>query len=126
MDVVTRTLKGWEPICKFLGKPVPDQPFPHENRLGSVIDELANDPHYQATMKRQYIGWINRIIMIVGKFFGANGAILKKILGAVYLYKNPALLPACMQEGRWAFSLTENLWPTLGYLASFFFLFNRV
>lgn len=20
---------GWEPLCKFLGKPIPDQPFPH-------------------------------------------------------------------------------------------------
>lgn len=109
--LVYRIGEGWEPICKFLGKPIPDQPFPHENRLGSVIDELANDPHYQATMKRQYIGWINRIIMLVG---------------AVYLYKNPALLPSIMQEGRWAFSLKENLWPTLGYLASFFILFNRV
>ena len=65
--MVSEPLKGWEPICKFLGKPVPNQPFPHENRLGSVIDELANDPHYQATMKRQYIGWINRIVMIVGE-----------------------------------------------------------
>ena len=67
IETVSVTLEGWEPICKFLGKPIPDQPFPHENRLGSVIDELANDPHYQATMKRQYIGWINRIIMLVGK-----------------------------------------------------------
>lgn len=23
--------QGWEPLCKFLGKPVPDQPFPHVN-----------------------------------------------------------------------------------------------
>ena len=22
---------GWEPLCKFLGKPVPDIPFPHAN-----------------------------------------------------------------------------------------------
>ncbi|KAK3680892.1 hypothetical protein B0T22DRAFT_495165 [Podospora appendiculata] len=22
---------GWEPLCKFLGKPVPNMPFPHEN-----------------------------------------------------------------------------------------------
>lgn len=22
---------GWEPLCAFLGKPVPDQPFPHLN-----------------------------------------------------------------------------------------------
>lgn len=23
---------GWEPLCAFLGCPVPDEPFPHENR----------------------------------------------------------------------------------------------
>ncbi|KAL1923998.1 uncharacterized protein VTP21DRAFT_7033 [Calcarisporiella thermophila] len=23
--------QGWEPLCKFLGVPVPDQPFPHDN-----------------------------------------------------------------------------------------------
>jgi len=24
---------GWEPLCKFLGKPVPDTPFPSGNNL---------------------------------------------------------------------------------------------
>ncbi|PNP81069.1 hypothetical protein FNYG_05536 [Fusarium nygamai] len=23
---------GWEPLCKFLDKPVPDEPFPHVNK----------------------------------------------------------------------------------------------
>lgn len=23
--------QGWEPLCKFLGRPVPEQPFPHVN-----------------------------------------------------------------------------------------------
>jgi hypothetical protein len=22
---------GWEPLCKFLGKDIPDEPFPHVN-----------------------------------------------------------------------------------------------
>jgi hypothetical protein len=26
---------GWEKLCGFLGQPVPDQPFPFENRLAS-------------------------------------------------------------------------------------------
>ena len=26
---------GWEPLCKFLGKPVPDVPFPHANAANS-------------------------------------------------------------------------------------------
>lgn len=29
---------GWEPLCKFLGKPVPNEPFPYVNKG----DEVAN------------------------------------------------------------------------------------
>ncbi|MFI5941660.1 sulfotransferase family protein [Streptomyces uncialis] len=27
--------QGWEPLCEFLGVPVPDDPFPHENDRGA-------------------------------------------------------------------------------------------
>lgn len=29
--LVFRASDGWEPLCKFLGKAVPDQPYPHTN-----------------------------------------------------------------------------------------------
>ena len=29
--LVYSVTEGWEPLCKFLGKPVPDIPFPHAN-----------------------------------------------------------------------------------------------
>lgn len=29
--LVFSVTKGWEPLCKFLGKPVPDVPFPRMN-----------------------------------------------------------------------------------------------
>ena len=32
---------GWEPLCKFLGKPRPDQPFPHVNEGTATADLLA-------------------------------------------------------------------------------------
>ncbi|XP_077972780.1 uncharacterized protein LOC144428016 [Styela clava] len=28
---------GWEPLCKFLGEPVPDEPFPHKNPKGGIV-----------------------------------------------------------------------------------------
>lgn len=28
---------GWEPICRALGVPVPDRPFPHENSTASYV-----------------------------------------------------------------------------------------
>ncbi|RYP52338.1 hypothetical protein DL769_010695 [Monosporascus sp. CRB-8-3] len=27
---------GWEPLCKFLGKPIPDEPFPRSNEAAAV------------------------------------------------------------------------------------------
>jgi hypothetical protein len=32
--------QGWEPLCKFLGVPVPDEPFPHENVGTKQVEKL--------------------------------------------------------------------------------------
>ena len=37
--------QGWDPLCKFLGKPVPEQKFPFENK--------ATDKHTAADMMMQ-------------------------------------------------------------------------
>ena len=42
---------GWEPLCKFLGEPVPDAEFPWSNRMGSVIAELSEHPDYLVSNK---------------------------------------------------------------------------
>lgn len=31
---------GWEPLCKFLGAPVPNEPFPHENTGIATVDKM--------------------------------------------------------------------------------------
>ena len=41
---------GWEPICKFLDKPVPTTPFPRENaagQAGNIIDKLFKFTIYE-------------------------------------------------------------------------------
>lgn len=35
--VLTNHKGGWEPLCKFLNKPVPDVPFPHANKRESML-----------------------------------------------------------------------------------------
>jgi len=37
---------GWEPLCKFLGKPIPDEPFPHVNSKAEFqgIFEMLKSP----------------------------------------------------------------------------------
>ncbi|EOO00527.1 putative nad dependent epimerase protein [Phaeoacremonium minimum UCRPA7] len=32
---------GWEPLCKFLGKEVPDMPFPHANEAAALRQKIV-------------------------------------------------------------------------------------
>jgi len=65
---------GWEPLCKFLGEPIPKEEFPWSNRMGSVIAELAEHEDYIRVMKRQLLCFAIRLTMIGG---------------AIYFYFNP-------------------------------------
>jgi hypothetical protein len=49
--LIYRVADGWEPLCEFLGVPVPDAPFPHNNtaesfnrNFGPLIGRLALGP----------------------------------------------------------------------------------
>jgi len=100
--LVYRIGEGWEPICKFLNKPVPKEPFPHVNRLGSVIQDLANHPDYISTMKRQFLGWFLRSLMVAGAYY--------------CLKLNPSAMPLQL-------CLTNNLYQTVGAIVLFAFVF---
>jgi hypothetical protein len=41
---------GWEPLCKFLDKPVPKEPFPS---LNARADFLASEPEWAKTIKKR-------------------------------------------------------------------------
>ncbi|KAI8098788.1 P-loop containing nucleoside triphosphate hydrolase protein [Halteromyces radiatus] len=32
---------GWEPLCHFLGKPIPDEPYPHMNKRDTFYEKVA-------------------------------------------------------------------------------------
>jgi hypothetical protein len=52
---------GWGPLCEFLGKPVPEVPFPHANaRNGGwkEREEMANDRWIRKAF--------GRVILLVG------------------------------------------------------------
>ena len=66
--LIYRIGDGWEPICNFLGKPIPDVPFPHKNRLASGVEDLKNNPHYIASLRRQILSWGLRVFMLICKF----------------------------------------------------------
>lgn len=36
-----RAGEGWEPLCQFLGVPIPEEPFPHRNQRDQFIAQLT-------------------------------------------------------------------------------------
>jgi hypothetical protein len=43
--LVFNVAEGWEPLCRFLGKPVPDQPFPRTNAREDFWKLIRGEPH---------------------------------------------------------------------------------
>jgi sulfotransferase family protein len=37
--------EGWEPLCRFLGVPEPDSPFPHHNTTAEFWEIVKGAPH---------------------------------------------------------------------------------
>ena len=62
---------GWEPLCKFLGKDIPDISFPHKNVGGSVHELLLKE---NVIMRR-----LNRDTVLGGMFWLTVG------VGAIFL-----------------------------------------
>ena len=82
-DLLIWNLKeGWEPLCSFLGKEIPDGPIPHDNKTGDV--EFIRNYAYRTNI---YAVGIRNIVKNL-LFF------VFKILLGLYLvhtfFKNPA------------------------------------
>ncbi|XP_077974011.1 uncharacterized protein LOC120347597 isoform X3 [Styela clava] len=62
---------GWEPLCKFLGKPIPNVPFPYKNKKGSVIEEIINESPFARQIKREMsiAIFVISVLLDVGVFF---------------------------------------------------------
>lgn len=64
---------GWEPLCKFLGKPVPDIPFPHANAAVGGWKEREEQCNRR---------WVNGAFMnlIVGILLMVGGLVVMRAL----------------------------------------------
>jgi len=54
---------GWEPLCKFLGKPVPSWPFPHKNVGGNIFEGLLQNNPVVIRMQREALA---STVIVVG------------------------------------------------------------
>lgn len=62
--LVFEVSQGWEPLCAFLGKPVPSVPFPRINE-GTTFQDLLADQRRAATAKLLSAG-----LLIIGLVLG--------------------------------------------------------
>lgn len=51
--MVYRVKEGWEPLCKFLGKKIPETPFPRRNVGGSGLAQQINEHEFGRRRKYQ-------------------------------------------------------------------------
>lgn len=71
--LVFNVKEGWEPLCKFLGKPVPNEPFPHVNDTDAFKKQM--DMRWRQCAKKN--------LMLLG---GVVGGVLT-LTGGVLLAK---------------------------------------
>lgn len=69
--------QGWGPLCEFLGKPVPDVPFPHSNDTQAYHEQLEVVVRRAARLMLQkaapyLVGTVAMIAVILFKYKGSN------------------------------------------------------
>jgi len=57
--------QGWEPLCKFLNLPVPDQEFPFRNKGGDITRELMENHEMFQRMKREILRNGSVLILLI-------------------------------------------------------------
>ena len=55
--------QGWEPLCKFLDKPIPDVPFPKVNETTAVQEKI--NLYIAQSYKRTLVNFLRRAVPVV-------------------------------------------------------------
>lgn len=54
---------GWEPLCRFLGVPIPDLPFPHHNKRESIMERRKKRSHL---ILLRACKWLGSSVLLLG------------------------------------------------------------
>lgn len=64
---------GWNPLCEFLGKPIPDEPFPHVNAAAGFAGQ-------EMRIGKKYIMGALKNLAVLGVVAAVAGAGLAKYI----------------------------------------------
>jgi hypothetical protein len=62
--LVFSVTEGWEPLCRFLGKPVPPEPFPHENVGTKQVEKIMGQIVIKDLLKR-FLPFLAGLVVII-------------------------------------------------------------
>ena len=72
--LVFNVKEGWEPLCKFLEKEIPDKPFPRKNIGGKgYLSEEYMRQFERQVMKEAFILVVVLLLFLLAAYFFANG-----------------------------------------------------
>ena len=57
---------GWEPLCKFLEKDIPDKPYPWRNKDGSDIERTIDNHPFSKRVQKEAMISLACIVGVVG------------------------------------------------------------
>jgi hypothetical protein len=60
---------GWGPLCKFLNRPVPSQPFPHFNEGGKMASRMRVGVAIESILELSSRRWFQLILLFVAVVF---------------------------------------------------------
>lgn len=64
---------GWEPLCEFLGKPIPDEDFPHVNTAEGF------DGQEKCIGQKYVLGALKNLAVIIAVAAGARAVLDKYV-----------------------------------------------
>jgi hypothetical protein len=64
---------GWAPLCEFLGKPIPEEPFPHVNTVAGFEGQESR------IAKRYLFGAVRTLVMLSAIAVGSGAVFFKYV-----------------------------------------------
>ena len=98
--------EGWEPLCKFLNVPVPDEPFPNvndrEELKKNMMDLIYHCYKMQFYRAVAVVGGCGLLVWLARKIFWSNLTAQSQCFPQVGLKRSPAWLAASVFHASWS------------------------